>query len=488
MENWETHLTRVEQRMKGQPFWKTALFGVMCLRRQQPVYERLCVGREWGNVRGMAKVVARFYQAIPTGYAIGDAYLAIVEDSAVVPEEDWDALAVEYVQNAELLLDLFEAKDKKAVRALAERNLEFLHIYLDFEAAGYEGLHPLTEAEMSYQLRLAEELAAVENRDKRAFVRQCRERAVESILRDAWFANYPDYRPVRRKKTGPGSDGLRFRTAHQRACVANRDYLICWNADEQGFAALEAYQNSPHYALPPVEELPPELKEAPISVWQFARGHYLSFYESMCFRYQSRAEKLYLTGRPMEEVLRALHQAAECAILTIRLWRRTAEPRPERPSWGYQHTAPFLAMLIHRYDTAEELMDQRTSAYTRLLGHLFQGRREAAGEWLPACEEQADIIYRGADVRMARALCGGEAEEIRAAAVKFLRVIRAAESLYCEVFPMHLILAVRCAAQMGSPIRKMDVSELPEALIGAQNPFDPESSRPFGAEKLAELC
>ena len=39
--SWERHLEQVETLMKGLPFWKTALFGVQCLRRLEPVYERL---------------------------------------------------------------------------------------------------------------------------------------------------------------------------------------------------------------------------------------------------------------------------------------------------------------------------------------------------------------------------------------------------------------------------------------------------------------
>ncbi|MDE7428366.1 MAG: YjaG family protein, partial [Lachnospiraceae bacterium] len=73
--NWDAHLMQIEVLMKGQPFWKIALFGVMCAERQWPVYERLCVGREWGNAKGMRKVMERIWQAIPTGYAIGDSYM-----------------------------------------------------------------------------------------------------------------------------------------------------------------------------------------------------------------------------------------------------------------------------------------------------------------------------------------------------------------------------------------------------------------------------
>lgn len=481
--SWEKHLGQVEALLKGAPFWKTALFGVQCLRRQKPVYERLCVGREWGNARGLHKVVERFYQAIPTGYAIGGSYLAAIEDSAVVPEEDWDALAVEYVQNVELLLELFESKDKKAARALAERNLEFLYIYLDFEATGHEGLHPLMEAEMEFQIRLAETLKAAENRDKRALVQQCREAEVESILQDAWFADYPDYKPVRRKKTGPGSDGLRFRTAHQIACLKNKDYNLCWEADAGRFAALEAYRASEWYGRPPMAVLPPALERASIGVHMFAKGKYRDFYESMCFRYDKRAQELYLKGEDMAEVLKALYQAGECAILSTRLWREGGR-QGDRPYWGYQHTGTYYAMLIYRYDEAERMIEDGETAYARLLWRLLAGDREGAGALLEACRAQADGIYRGTDWRMAEALCRGDGEAVRAAAVKYLRAIRAVESLYCEVFPMPLILALRAAAGMGCEIRPIAVSELPAALIGVESPFAPAESRAFGVEMV----
>lgn len=483
-DNWTAHLTQISTLMKGQPFWKVALFGVMCIRRQQPVYERLCVGREWGNPKGMAKVVERFWKAIPTGYAIGDSYLGIIEDSVVVATEDWDALAIEYIQNTGLLLELFESKDKKATKAIAERNLEFLHIYLDFEATDYRGLHPLTEAEQAFQLQLAEELRAVENKDKRDCIQKYHDQPVGSILQEAWFRDYPDYKPVRRKKAGPGSDGLRFRTAHQRSCVTNKDYVLCWQTDARELATLEAYRNSEYYGAQPMKEVPPVLQQTSIMVHEFVRGQYQQFYSGLCFRYQKLAQKLYLMDQSMADVLKALHQSAMCAIISSQLWQLDMKPDTRRPGWGYQHTSVQQAMLIYRYDSALELMDDGTPPYTRLLGYLFQGKYQEAEALLPACEEKADDIYRGADARIAAALCKRDADEIRACAVKFLRAIRSMEGVYCEVFPIPLILAVRCAAQMGVPIRKIEVSELPEQLIGTVSPFDQENSMPFGADLL----
>ncbi len=484
--DWSLHLAQIEKLMKGQPFWKTALFGVMCARRQQPVYERLCIGREWGNAKDMAKVMERFWKAIPTGYAIGDAYLGIIEDSVVVPEEDWDSLAEEYVHNMELLLELFESKDKKAAGEIAERNLSFLDIYLDFEGGEYEGLHPLTAAEQAFQLQLAEELNMAETKEKSDCIQHCHERAVESILGSAWFQDYPDYKPIRRKKNKPAGDGLRFRTSYQTACLTNKDFHLCWKADAETFAALEQYRSSEYYDLAPAAEIPPALWQFPIPVQEFAQGRYRDFYGGMFFNYNRRAEELYLKDRPMEDTLKALYQAAQCLLICARLYLPDPTAREKAEHTGqYHHTSVVnYALLIYEYDTAASLMDEHTSPYIKLFYSMLHGKYGKADILLPACEQAADPIYRGADFQLASALCGKDPEKIRACAVKMLRAIRAMESIYCEVFPIFLILALRCAAQMDIPIRKINVSELPDALIGKNNPFDIENSMPFGAEKL----
>ena len=538
--DWSLHLTQIEKLMKGQPFWKTALFGVMCARRQLPVYERLCIGREWGNAKDMAKVMERFWKAIPTGYAIGDTYLGIIEDSLVVPEEDWDSLAEEYVHNMELLLELFESKDKKAAGEIAERNLSFLDIYLDFEGGEYEGLHPLTAAEQAFQLQLAEELNMAETKEKSDCIQRCHEREVESILGSAWFQDYPDYKPIRRKKNKPAGDGLRFRTSYQTACVANKDYHLCWKADAETFAALEQYRSSEYYDLAPAAEIPPALWQFPIPVQEFAQGRYRDFYGGMFFNYNRRAEELYLKDRPMEDTLKALYQAAQCLLICARLYLPdTAERSKAEHTGQYNHkSAVNHALLIYEYDTAASLMDEHTSPYIKLFYSMLHRKYGKADVLLPtgahkegsqptdhhktsallsadghdsgiplsadghdsgallsadghdtsallsACEQAADPIYRGADFQLASALCGKDPEKIRTCAVKMLRAIRAMESVYCEVFPIFLILALRCAAQMDIPIRKINVSELPDALIGKNNPFDIENSMPFGAEKL----
>ncbi len=94
-----------------------------------------------------------------------------------------------------------------------------MYSYLDFELESEEGLHSLTVAEQEFQLQLAEALKAVENEDKKDCIHKCHEQRAESILKDSWFRDYPDYKPVKRKDSGSASDGLRFRTAHQTAFI-----------------------------------------------------------------------------------------------------------------------------------------------------------------------------------------------------------------------------------------------------------------------------
>ena len=473
--DWSRHLAEIGRTMRGQPFWKAALFGLQCLRRQWPVYERLCVGREWGNAKAVSRVLERFWRAIPTGYAIGPSYLAAIEDSTVVPEEDWDTLAVEFVQNLEILFTIFEEKDRAGAVTMAEQNLEFLSLYLDWEDTGWEGIHPLMAAEMEVQAGLARKIAVVPNKDKRAFAAAQQSAPVESILQDHWFRDYPDYKPIRRKRSAPGGDGLRFRTPYQKSRPGDKAWRQVMDREAAMMDGLAQYQAS---------GWKPEAVQD-YHTRNFAQGNYRDFYRKMYKLYFDQAEDLYLRDRPMEEVLRALYQAAESLLLCTELARGDAGA--ERPL-GFGRTVAGYAMLIYRYEEAAALLEEGGSPCLQFLCRLLRGLRDGETEaLLPACEAAADPIYCGADWNLIRALWSGEPEGVRAALVKMLRAIRAVENLYLEVFPQLLILAARAAAGMGLSVRPIHVSELPEALIGTESPFRPEDSRPFGVEALGPL-
>lgn len=492
----KAHLLHLKQLMKKQPFWKSALFSVLCIERQWPVYERLSVGREWGNAKDLRKVVDRFWKAIPTGYGIGGSYLAIVQDSLVVPEEDWDALAAEFVQTIEGLFELFDMKDKETASIIAERNLEFLSLFLDFEATGEEDFHPLTKAEHAFQLQLVEKLAAVQNKDKPACVQEYHTQIVGSIIGEMWFADYPDYKPLKHKKPKTSGDGLLFRTSHQRTRNKIKEIRPVFENREKELQALEAYRDAGYQWEPPAVQAKDtdETSSAPkwipgqSDILKFEQKDYLNFYWSLTRLYENRASFVYLDDQPMEETLQALYQAAQCHLIRERFYcaSLSQEEKGQKKGLSYEESI-YWAMLIHEYDLAAQLIDRTESAspYKLLLLQLIAGKDEEAGQTLLLCEQSADDLYRGADIKLATALYERDPENIRKGIVQMVKAVRALEDLYLEIFPFYPILACRCAAHMGLEMKSIEVSELPPTLTSTINPFAENNDNIFGVGQIA---
>lgn len=194
------HLDGLVKELKKQAFWKTALFGVVLLERQWPVYERLSVGRTWGAAKEVRKVLDRLWKGVPTGARIGDNFWMLLEDNPVEPvTEAWDPAAALTVKGCLRLMEIFREKDRKAAGELAEGNLMFLAQAL--AACGEEGnfTHPLFQAELDFQNALCARLCGVPNSEKVAFVNACKGEAVDSIMGQLWFPDYPDYKPLKRK-------------------------------------------------------------------------------------------------------------------------------------------------------------------------------------------------------------------------------------------------------------------------------------------------
>ena len=200
-EPFAAHLNNLVKELKKQAFWKIALFGVVLLERQWPVYERLSVGREWGAAKEVRKVLDRLWKGVPTGVRIGDNFWMLLEDNPVEPiSQPWDPAAALTVKDGLRLMEIFREKDKNAAGELAEGNLMFLAQAL--AACGEEGnfTHPLFQAEMDFQTALCDRLCGVPNSEKVAFVNACKGEMVDSIMGELWFPDYPDYKPLKRKK------------------------------------------------------------------------------------------------------------------------------------------------------------------------------------------------------------------------------------------------------------------------------------------------
>ena len=77
------HFAEITRQLNRQAFWKTALFGVLLLERQWPVYERLSMGRTWGAAKEVRQVLDRLWKGVPTGMRLDDKYLLMLEENPV---------------------------------------------------------------------------------------------------------------------------------------------------------------------------------------------------------------------------------------------------------------------------------------------------------------------------------------------------------------------------------------------------------------------
>lgn len=197
---FQEHFLEITQQLKQQAFWKTALFGVLLLERQWPVYERLSVGRAWGAAKEVRQVLERLWKGVPIGMRLDDKYLLMLEENPVEPlEEPWDFVAACMVTDSLTLIHTFRKKDKKAAGRLAEQNFRCLRFLLESCDEEFIPTQPLVAAELAFQRELCQRLCQIPNKEKAAFIAQCREEKVGSLLGAQWFSNYPDYKPLKRK-------------------------------------------------------------------------------------------------------------------------------------------------------------------------------------------------------------------------------------------------------------------------------------------------
>lgn len=497
--DWQPHFAQIKQILKGQPFWKTALLSLMCLQRQWPVYERLSVGREWGNPKAIAKVLERFWKALPTGYAIGDSFWAILDENTVVVEEDWDTLASDFIVTLQSMFTIFEEKDKVGALAVTQRNTEFLDTFFDFENTSSTDICRLVAAEKAFQLDLATQLVSVQVKDKPSFIAACHSRQTDSILADLWFQNYPSYPPLKKRPTKSTGDGLRFRTPHQTKCVDSKNWNLVLHGTQQILLGLEDLKQANYQADALLSEpafTRPDgtrcLNQTQVAISLFAQQKYLHFYSSLCFKYSNLAHHSYLSGDPAEEILRRLYQAAQCAKISIKLYSTLSDKERnhealQKLNWGFGHSGLHWAMLTYDYEWANIIAQNDAPPQLLFLNHMLLGRYQEAEKLLPKCQEQPDPVYGKAVNVLLSALYGRDSQEIRKCLLQLLRAIRRMEDLYCEIFPVIPILVMRCANQLGLSFRKIEVSELWEPLTGVASPFDPDNSQPFGVEQIAHL-
>lgn len=117
--DWNPSLFRgrcleLSKELGRQAFWKTALFGVLLLERQWPVYEKLSLNRPWSASKEVRQVLDRLWKGVPTGTQLDDKYLLMLEENSVESyDEPWNSVADCMITDSLALIHFFGIRTKK---------------------------------------------------------------------------------------------------------------------------------------------------------------------------------------------------------------------------------------------------------------------------------------------------------------------------------------------------------------------------------------
>ncbi len=505
---FQAHCQEMSEALGLQAFWKTALFGVLLLERQWPVYQRLSAGRPWGAAKEVRQVLDRLWKGVPTGVRLDDKFLLALEENPVEPQEQpWDPAAACTVADILHLIHVFRRKDKKAAGALAERNLRCLCLCLS--AFGEESVpeHPLAAAELAYQRELCGRLCEVPNKEKTPFLAQCQKEDAGSLLGDRWFPDYPDYPPLKRKaKKLPALryTHVRYDDYVEKVKQPGQDGLNAWEGQQRNLAMYDTWLTWPNQ-MPNDCDIQHPLIQHVVSRWPMPENlPEVCNYFSLLLQLMAR-DCWACTGDP-EQVrglfwLSARAQEA-CYALLERGWPCSAYLAYPNSMHKYLPGPAFYAVCAGDWDLAEKLLKRwhrplklrgepapwRKAPATRvwlalLLGDDEQARflmiKETQGMRPPTNEESLwpqRYPWNGweEDCETFRMLLEGDKKGLEKTIVKDIRAIRAGyEQDLAPLAPYDLALW-KLARRRGTELDLPPVSEMPAALL-EDKPLDAET-------------
>lgn len=493
------HCQELSKALGRQAFWKTALFGVLLLERQWPVYERLSVGRPWGAAKEIRQVLDRLWMGVPTGARLDDKFLLALEENPVEPQEmPWDLAAASTVADALRLIHVFRRKDKKAAGELAERNLRCLCLCLSACGEACTPEHPLAAAELAYQRALCGRLCEVPNQEKAAFIARCRQEAAGSLLGDRWFPDYPDYPPLKRRpKKLPvlRYTHVRYDDYVEQAKQPGQDGLNAWEGQRRNLALYDTWLTWPNQ-MPNDCRLQHPLIRHVVRRWPMPEN-LPEVYNYFSLSLQLMARDCWACTEDPEQVrglfwLSARAQEA-CYALLERGWPCSTYLAYPNSMQKYLPGPTFYAVCAGDWDLAERLLKRwrrplklcgepapwRMAPATRvwlalLLGDDEQARflmiKETQGMRPPTNEESLwprRYPWNGWEeaCRIFRMLLEGDKKGLEKAVIKDIRSIRAGyEQDLVTLAPYDLALW-KLARRRGLELDLPPVSELPAALL-----------------------
>ena len=513
------HFIELSRQMKRQAFWKTALFGVLLLERQWPVYERLSVGRAWGASKEVRRVLDRLWKGVPSGMRLDDKYLLMLEENPVAPkEEPWDWVASCMVEHSLALIYIFRKKDNKAAGELAEKNLRCLCFFLD--ACGEECTpeHPLAAAEMAFQRELCQRLCQVPNKDKNVFLEQCRGEDQGSLLGESWFFDYPDYPPLKRKaKKLPALRyaHLRYEEYVQAAKQRDEQGQNAWDREKQQLALYNSWLEWSD-KMPNNCSIPDPLIQHVTRRWPMPES-LAEIYNYLALHIELGAQSCWACTEDPELVSAMFWLAARaqeaCYALLDRGWPCSGYLAYENSMHKYLIGPAFKAICAGDWDLAAlllkhwhkplklrgELAPWRTIPATRVWLALIQGDDEQARLLIeketqskcPPTDKQRlwPHLYPWddweEDCETFRLLLDGDKKGLEKKIIGGIRAIRAQYEFSTTTLSSYNLALWKLARRRGMDLNLPLVSEMPAALL-EDVPLDGEKWKLPGQAVLDE--
>ena len=186
--------------MKKTHFWKFVAFGTVCIKQEYEVYEQLAKDRFFDMSKFLKKTVERFWKAAATGYSMDEQYIFAVEESFFTPRDDWEELALQFVQDLQEFFYGVAEKDEKRCLEMQKRQIAFIEKYIQVSGLSSEQGQILLEKALRNHIKMAKELVAVPAKEKKSFLEAFSAGNPEPLLGVDYLSDRPEQEPEKPAK------------------------------------------------------------------------------------------------------------------------------------------------------------------------------------------------------------------------------------------------------------------------------------------------
>lgn len=166
IQKYMMNFDEIAKTMKKAHFWKFVAFGTVCIKQEYEVYEQLAKDRFFNMSKFLKKTVERFWKVAATGYSMDEQYILAVEESFFTPRDDWEALALLFVQDLQDFFYGVAEKDEKRCLEMQERQIAFVEKYIQVSGLTSEQGKILLEKALKNHMEMAKNLMPILAKEK----------------------------------------------------------------------------------------------------------------------------------------------------------------------------------------------------------------------------------------------------------------------------------------------------------------------------------